>query len=214
VKATCWAVTRHRVGVWRQVLLFGLVVLLPALGAAVTVLARSGAAVPGWVNPPSTAWTRYSVPSGTTGLPPPDRLRIPAIGVDTPLENLTLNAAGQLNVPADYAKAGWYSAGTAPGDVGPAVIAGHVDSKQGPAVFYKLRDLHPGDIINVSRGGTWLAFQVISTEKYVKTEVPTSQVYRPTPLPELRLLTCAGDFNWQHHSYTENLIVYAVATES
>jgi len=210
VTGTGWRVTRHRFVAWRRVLLVGLVTMLPLLGAVLTVLTRPGPGVPGWVNPPSTGTSRYPLPSDTTGLPGPDRLRIAAIGVDTPLEYLKLDPAGGLQVPVDFAHAGWYAGGPAPGDVGPAVIAGHVDSKTGAAVFYRLRDLHAGDTIQVSRGGTWLSFRVVSTEVHAKKDFPTGQVYRPTPFPELRLITCGGSFDWRRRSYTDNIIVYAV----
>ena len=82
------------------------------------------------------------------------RLRVPAIGVDTALESLRLGADGELVPPHDFGRAGWYAGGTAPGDVGPAVIAGHVDSRSGPAVFFKLREVGTGDTIEVTRGRT------------------------------------------------------------
>jgi LPXTG-site transpeptidase (sortase) family protein len=154
------------------------------------------------------------VPSDSLALPAPDRLRIAAIGVDSALEHLNLDQAGGLRPPVDFAKAGWYTGGPAPGDVGLSVIAGHVDSTAGPAVFYRLRDLHPGDSIEVSRGGTWLAFRVVSTERFAKKDFPTSQVYRPTPVPELRLITCGGSFDWHLRSYSDNIIVSAVALSS
>src|SRR4029453_726301 len=118
---------------------------------------------------------------------------------------------GALTPPKNFAKAGWYADGTRPGDVGPAVIAGHVDSKRGPAVFYKLRELQAGDLIAVPRGGKTVRFRVVSTAWYPKKSFPTTQVYGPTPDRQLRLITCGGVFDHTLRSYKENLVVYAVA---
>jgi len=98
--------------------------------------------------------------SDNSTVEPPSRVRIPAIQVDSPLEDLTLDSAGALRAPVDYARAGWYAQGTAPGDVGPAVIAGHVDSHRGPAVFFRLYQLHADDLIQVQRGARWVIFRV------------------------------------------------------
>jgi LPXTG-site transpeptidase (sortase) family protein len=141
----------------------------------------------------------------------PTRLRIAEIGVDTALEALRLGVNGQLTPPKNFASAGWYADGTAPGDVGPAVIAGHVDSRSGPAVFYKLRELQEGDKIQVVRGGRTVTFTVTSTAWYPKTKFPTDQVYGPTPDRQLRLITCGGVFDHSLRSYKDNLVVYAVA---
>jgi hypothetical protein len=142
---------------------------------------------------------------------PPTRLRISAIGVNTTLESLHLAKAGALTPPKNFAKAGWYADGTAPGDQGPAVIAGHVDSKRGPAVFYKLRELQAGDRIEVVRGGRTVRFTVVSAAWYPKTKFPTDRVYGPTPDRQLRLITCGGVFDHSLRSYKDNLVVYAVA---
>src|SRR4029453_18220007 len=118
---------------------------------------------------------------------------------------------GALTPPKNFAKAGWYADGTRPGDVGPAVIAGHVDSKRGPAVFYKLRELQAGDLIAVTRGGKTVRFRVVSTAWYPKKSFPTAEVYGPTPDRQLRLITCGGVFDHTLRSYKDNLVVYAVA---
>jgi LPXTG-site transpeptidase (sortase) family protein len=141
----------------------------------------------------------------------PTRLRVAAIGVDTPLNTLHLGKDGALVPPKNFAEAGWYADGTAPGDQGPAVIAGHVDSKRGPAIFYKLREMEAGDRIEVVRGGKTVRFTVVSTAWYPKTKFPTEQVYGPTPDRQLRLITCGGVFDHRLRSYKDNLVVYAVA---
>ncbi|XVV11451.1 class F sortase [Actinoplanes sp. CA-131856] len=142
---------------------------------------------------------------------PPSRLRVAAIGVDTPLETLGLGADGALQPPKAFGQAGWYADGTAPGDTGPAVIAGHVDSKAGPAIFYRLRELKAGDRIDVMRGGRIVRFTVTSSRWYPKSDFPTGEVYGPTPDRQLRLITCGGVFDRSLRSYRDNLVVYAVA---
>jgi LPXTG-site transpeptidase (sortase) family protein len=140
----------------------------------------------------------------------PVRVRIPAISVDSGLEELTLDANGKLNAPVTYELAGWYRDGVLPGDPGPAVIAGHVDSTRGPAVFYRLHELVAGDPVAVLRGGTWVTFRVTTVERYAKDQFPAERVYRPTPDAELRLITCGGDFDPTRLSYRDNIVVYAV----
>jgi hypothetical protein len=138
----------------------------------------------------------------------PIRLRIPAIGVDTALQPLGLRADGTLQPPSAWQTAGWYDDGVTPGEPGPAVVAGHVDSISGPAVFYRLRQLRPGDLAVVQRrDGRMLTFVADTVAIYPKSAFPTAAVYGPTPLPVLRLVTCTGDFDWQAHTYLDNLVV-------
>jgi Sortase domain len=141
---------------------------------------------------------------------PPVRLVIPAIGVATLLVRLGLEAGGGMEVPGDYGRAGWFAEGPAPGQVGPAVIAGHVDSRSGPAVFYRLRDLRPGDQIRVDRAdGGRLRFVVEGARSFPKDGFPTGAVFGPVPGAALRLVTCAGDFDRARGSYRDNLVVFA-----
>ena len=141
---------------------------------------------------------------------PPVRLRIPEIGVSTPLVRLGRLPDGSIEVPHDWDRAGWYDRGPLPGQPGPAVILGHVDSKTGPAVFYRLRELRPGDTVRVGLAdGRMLVFQVQRVERYPKDKFPTEAVYFPTLNRELRLITCGGDFDYARHSYVDNIVVYA-----
>jgi LPXTG-site transpeptidase (sortase) family protein len=193
--------------------------------AAATVVAVAGLAGSGWANPgPAGRGTDvgWSVPDlrGRPAAPPPGavadatpptRVRIPAIGVDAPLDPLRLDPAGVLEVPPAYARPGWYAQGTLPGEIGPAVIAGHVDSTRGQAVFFRLHELRAGDLVEVARGERWVRFQVVATERYAKNRFPTERVYGPTPDPELRLITCGGSFDRTRRSYVDNVVVYAVA---
>lgn len=150
--------------------------------------------------------------AGATAMRPsaPVRLRISAIGVNAAVQPLGLLADGSLQPPNAWQIAGWYDDGVTPGDLGPAVIAGHVDSISGPAIFYRLRQLRPGDLAIVQRrDGRLLTFVVDSLAVYPKAAFPTAAIYGPTPLPTLRLVTCIGDYDWHAHTYLDNLVVSA-----
>ena len=145
----------------------------------------------------------------------PVRLQIPAIGVDTGLMRLGKLADGTVDVPGGPHKwdmAGWYAGegGTRPGDPGSAVLLGHVDSTSGPAVFYRLRELRPGDQVEVVRADrTVVRFTVDRVEQYPKARFPTDDVYYPTMTPKLRLVTCGGSFDPLRGHYRSNVIVFA-----
>jgi hypothetical protein len=144
---------------------------------------------------------------------PPVRLTIDAIGVDTMLVPLGLDAEGALQVPEDFGRAGWFTGGPLPGEQGPAVIAGHVDSRGGPAVFYRLRELKAGDTVQVRRAeGTRLRFAVESVHRYPKAAFPRAAVFGTATAQALRLITCGGSFDHQRHSYRDNLVVDARLT--
>jgi Sortase domain len=141
---------------------------------------------------------------------PPVRLQIPAIAVSTPLVRLGRLPDGSIEVPRDWNTAGWYDQGPRPGQPGPAVILGHVDSRTGPAVFYRLRALRPRDIVRVGLAdGRILVFRVQRIERYPKDEFPTEAVYFPTLNRELRLITCGGEFDYASGSYLDNIVIYA-----
>ncbi|ROO89196.1 sortase family protein [Actinocorallia herbida] len=142
----------------------------------------------------------------------PVRLRIPAVGLSTSLIPLRLDRRHQLIAPRRFDVAGWNRAGPEPGERGAAVIAGHVDSASGPAVFYRLADLTPGTRVYVDTDqGQTVSFTVHHLERHPKTDVPDS-VYRPTAAPELRLITCGGTFDHTRGSYRDNVIVHAALT--
>jgi Sortase domain len=143
----------------------------------------------------------------------PVALTIPSIGVQTSLIHLGLTASGALQVPPSTAVAGWYTGSSRPGAIGPAVIAGHVDSHVGPGVFFRLSSLHPGDRVYVRRAdGTLAVFRVTVVSHFPKDSFPTPAIYGPTPDAELRLITCGGTFDSQLRSYLSNTVVYAVET--
>ena len=142
----------------------------------------------------------------------PVRVRVPAIGVDSELLRLGTDAAGVLVPPDDFDRAGWFADGAVPGDVGPAVVAGHVDSVDGPAVFSRLDELGPGAEVLVDReDGTTARFAVTGVGRYPKSDFPTESVYGPTPRAELRLVTCGGEFDRSRGSYEDNVVVFALA---
>jgi sortase (surface protein transpeptidase) len=146
-----------------------------------------------------------AVPAGT-----PTGIRIPSIGVESALESLGLDEAGQLRAPNDYDVAGWYSDGVVPGAIGPAIIAGHVDSASAPAVFARLAELGQGDEVIVTMSdGSERAFRVTTSMQSQKSDFPSGAVYSNVPVPELRLITCSGGFDPAIGHYSDNLIVFA-----
>jgi sortase (surface protein transpeptidase) len=140
----------------------------------------------------------------------PTRLRIPAAGVDTRLEQLGRAPDKSIALPSRPELAGWFSGGPRPGQPGPAVIIGHVDWEHAPAVFFRLRQLTPGDTLTVDRAdGTAARFRVTRLEQVAKASFPTDRVYAPDLAPSLRLITCGGRFDRADRNYLDNVIVYA-----
>ncbi len=158
------------------------------------------------VAPVSTALAPGTAPATAT----PQRISIPSIGVSAGMQLLTRDASGQLVPPNNTVQAGWYTDSPLPGDTGPAVIGGHVDSYAGPGVFFELRDLQPGDQIMVGEGKVGvLTFVVQRVEEYPKTAFPISAVFGPVPGAQLRVVTCGGEFDSQTKHYLSNIVVYA-----
>jgi hypothetical protein len=156
---------------------------------------------------------RLQDPSGTVAVPDvgkPVAVRIPSLGVSSSLERLSVGPSGALGAPVDYDRAGWYADGPAPGEIGPAIIAGHVDSTTGPAVFFRLGELRVGDEVIVDTDtDRSLTFTVTARTQSAKAAFPTAEVYSNVPRPELRLITCAGVFDRSVGHYTDNLVVFA-----
>lgn len=201
----------------------GVCVAIAGLGMLVVgMLAGNGANAPVTIAAPATS----------TGTPPatdepakketaamqgstPVRVQIPAIGVDSTLVNLGLNPDGAMQVPIDGTTAGWYTGAPTPGELGPAVIAAHVDWQGKEGVFYQLSHLRTGDKVSVQRrDGSTAYFIIDKVAEYPKSEFPTEQVYGDLPYPGLRLITCGGDLDSKAHSYLDNIIVYAHLTSS
>jgi sortase (surface protein transpeptidase) len=201
-------------------------VVAAALVAVVAVVAGSDAGrASGRSAARSMAWSTVPAAAGSDPVPgaaapvaapapAPTRVRIPAIGVDSPLVELGMDGGGVLVPPATADVAGWFAAGPAPGAAGPALLAGHVDSQSGPGVFFRLRDVAPGDRIEIDRSdGSVAAFVVSARTQTSKSAFPTDLVYAPTPGPELRLVTCGGGFDRSARSYQDNIVVQAVAAD-
>lgn len=166
--------------------------------------------------PPTATRSPSSPPTAAPPEPPavpaarPGSVEIPAIGVVSDLVDLDLDETRHLEVPSDPAVAGWYVRGPRPGEDGPAVIAGHVDSTRGPGVFWRLRDVQPGDDLRIHRiDGTVVTFVVDRIGRWPKSAFPTDQVYRRADGPELRLITCGGVFDERAGSYVDNVVVFA-----
>jgi sortase family protein len=141
----------------------------------------------------------------------PARLVIRAIGVNTRLVRLGITSNDTLQVPASAAIAGWFTGSPRPGAVGASIIAGHIDSYTGPGVFFRLRDLHRGQRVYVTRAnGSVAKFRIIAVRTYAKDRFPTARVYGPVPDSELRLITCGGQFDYATGSYLSNVVVSAV----
>ena len=140
-------------------------------------------------------------------------IAIPSLSLSGPLDELGVAADGELLAPDDPSRAGWYASGVVPGDRGPAIVGGHVDSRRGRGVFFALRSLRPGDVVEITRSdGRVARFAVSRVQQVAKDRFPTAAVYGPTPQPELRLITCGGRFDRTVRSYTDNVVVEAVAT--
>ncbi|RRO17954.1 class F sortase [Saccharopolyspora rhizosphaerae] len=182
------------------------------LFAALILLAGCGGPTPGPTAPPADAGT--ALPSSTTALPPsnPVHLRIPSIGAASTLVPLGLNPDDTVEVPPVEApmQAGWYRYGPTPGELGPAVVLGHVDGGGRDGIFARLREIAVGDQVFVTRedGGT-ATFTVTRVVQVPKARFPSEEVYGDTGAVELRLITCGGSFDRERGSYRDNVIAYA-----
>jgi sortase (surface protein transpeptidase) len=161
----------------------------------------------------ASEWTGPAAQSAEVAVLPesaPVRVQVPSIGVDSGLLDLQLQDDGTLEVPPDGMSAGWYTGSPTPGELGPAVIAGHVDWGGRPGVFYRLRDVHPGDEISVLRANSTVAvFRVSRVEQFPKDAFPTDVVYGDIDHAGLRLITCGGSFDSRERSYDDNIVVFA-----
>ncbi|MDX2546929.1 class F sortase [Streptomyces sp. WI04-05B] len=142
----------------------------------------------------------------------PTRLLIPAIGVSAPFVGLAIGDSGQLEPPPadDTNLVGWQADGVSPGEAGTAIIAGHVDTATSAAVFAGLSELKKGNRFSVNRSdGRTAVFVVDSVETFAKDDFPDQRVYADTPQAQVRLITCAGDYDHAVRDYTDNLVVFA-----
>lgn len=140
----------------------------------------------------------------------PTRLLVPAAGIDTSLVGVGKTLDGSIDMPNGFDIAGWYELAPTPGEIGPAVIVGHLDSIYGPAVFWNLDKLHPGDTVQVDRSdGNVATFKVNKLALFPQDNFPTQAVYGNINYAGLRLITCGGQFNYLTRHYSHNVVVYA-----
>ncbi|MEO6654168.1 MAG: sortase [Ilumatobacteraceae bacterium] len=182
-------------------------------------------AVPNDTTSPTTSTTTTTTTTATTEPPvrsgaivspvatvgDPLSISIPAIGVESVLLPTGYADDGTVDVPKDPSIAGWFEPGPRPGELGPAVVMGHVDSRTyGPGVFYRLRDIEIGDIATIETTSGPVRFVVRSVEQFPKDEFPTDLVYGPVPEAALRLITCGGAFDSSVRSYRDNIVAFLV----
>ena len=190
----------------------GLLLILAGLGTVVVVVASQVHAP----QPSSSAAGKLG-PGQTRGpvLPrsQPVSVDIPAIGVTSKLLHLGDAPDGTMAVPdldTSASEAAWYKYSATPGQIGPSVIEGHVDSYHGPAVFFRLGALRPGDTVDVRLAdGTTAIFRVTGVRQYLKSNYPAKDIYGKTNYAALRLITCGGAFDYATGHYLSSIIVYA-----
>jgi len=206
--------------------LAGAVALLTGIRGQVHAPQPSAAAASSSSPPPSTTSSR--APGGQQRVPmtrgpllpasAPTRVEIPAIGVSSALLQLGLNADHTVQVPplALDSKAGWYRGSPTPGQLGPSLILGHVDSAEyGPGVFFRLGALKPGQTVTVTRAdGIAAVFRIDRVASFPKNHFPTLEVYGNTDNAQLRLITCGGTFDFSARSYESNIVVFASLVSS
>ncbi|MGA9870301.1 MAG: class F sortase, partial [Rhodococcus sp. (in: high G+C Gram-positive bacteria)] len=139
----------------------------------------------------------------------PTRVSIPSIELDEGLVDLGLTDTGEMEVPSDFDDVGWFTGGGRPGGYGPTVLAGHVDSTTGPAVFDRLPELAVGELVTVTdESGRVARYRIERTADYAKSEFPTAMVFGATRTDEIRLITCSGAFDAAVGSYERNVVVF------
>jgi len=175
---------------------------------------------PPWLSALPAVLPRASAPVVVHSSPvvvhsPPVWLRIPAINMSVPVSQLGLNPDGTVQVPTNPAEPGWYRLGPSPGELGSAVILGHVDSYAGPAVFFRLRSLTAGDQVDVSLAdGVTADFVVTTVSVYPKDNFPAEGVYGSHGISGLQLVTCGGTFDTTTRSYLSNVVAYTTLVGS
>jgi hypothetical protein len=202
---------------WFRIRLAGLsgalLILVGAIAVAVAIGAQQHAPQPGQsaagaLGPGARGpWLRRSAPVS---------VEIPAIGVDSKLLHLGKNANGTIAVPsltARVSRAAWYKYSPTPGQIGTSVIEGHVDSYQGPAIFFRLGALRPGDrvVVHLADGMTAI-FRVTGVREYLKSKFPAKVIYGATHYASLHLITCGGAFDYETHHYLSSTVVFASLT--
>ena len=198
--------------------LAGIAGVLLIMGGVATV----GVAISAQVHAPQPAAAAAGAIGSSARLSLPRSLPvsvdIPAIGVDSSLLHLGVNSDGTIQVPSlqtSAGKAAWYKYSATPGQIGASVIEGHVDSYQGPAVFFRLGALRPGDIVDVRLAdGVTAIFRVTGVRQYPKSHFPAKEIYAATDYAALRLITCGGAFDYATGHYLSSTVVFASLASS
>lgn len=213
--------------------LLRVVLALALAGAgAVGLVSQGGRAAPADVGMPSAAAAARSPAPAASSTAAPDvvgthsaklgdlaaatgrlpvALRIPGLGIDAPVAGVGVATDGQLAVPDDLVRVGWYAAGALPGDAGTALIAAHVDSGHSPGVFFRLDRLVPGATVAVVRADHSVAtFRVVARRMVAKPRLPVADLTRTGGPARLVLVTCGGSYDRGRRSYRDNVLVYAV----
>ena len=161
------------------------------------------------VLPPATV--RDASPVSVPATPPPVRVDLPGQGVTAPIDPVGIAADGQMELPEDVARVGWYRFGPAPGDAGNTVLAGHVDDReQGPGALFPLREVTPGaEIVVTDAAGRATRWRVVSRELVPKQVLPLDALFAREGPPRLVVLTCGGPFLPEDRSYRDNVVVVA-----
>jgi Sortase domain len=219
-----WPETRYALPPRRQSSLraraVGVAGVLLILGGTITVIA----AVSAQVHAPQPSQGAAGATGPSAGREPwvrrslPVSIVIPAIGVKSKLLDLGDNSDGTIQVPSLYAtpgEAAWYKYSVTPGQIGVSVIEGHVDTYQGPAVFFRLGGLRPGDLVDVTLAdGITAVFRVTGVRQYLKSKFPARTIYGATRYAALRLITCGGAFDYATGHYLSSTVVYASLASS
>ena len=142
----------------------------------------------------------------------PDRLEIPAIGVDAPVQPTGVQAGGALAIPPDPADVGWWAGGGFPGEAtGAVVLAGHIDSAtNGPGALFRLQDVRPGQAVTVVAGGHAYRYRVAALRAYAKTALPAAAIFGQQVSSRLVIVSCGGPFDSATGHYLDNIVAYAV----
>jgi sortase (surface protein transpeptidase) len=202
---TAWALTRPEAAAG-----------IPVEQALPAPVPQSGAGSPPATSPatpPATSLVtaRDAAPAAPRTVPAPVRVSAPSLGVDAPVDAVGIDRDGQMELPADVARVGWYRFGPEPGAGGSAVLAGHVDDEeQGPGALFRLRDAAVGDELTVTdAAGTATRWRVVSRELITKQVLPVDRIFARDGAPRLTLITCGGPFLPEYRSYRDNVVVVA-----
>jgi LPXTG-site transpeptidase (sortase) family protein len=203
---------RRRLGIGLMIIVLGTLVV--AVGVSLSAQAPDTQAEPivdaSNAPLPREKQSALAPTSSRKQMPRPVRIVIPSIGLSAPVVPLGLNRDRTLQVPRHFGDTGWFRGGPEPGEPGAAVIVGHVASRSGPAVFYRLREVRVGDMVTIRlQGGSTVRYVANSMVRVRKSRFPSNRVYARTKQPTLRLITCAGKLNLTTGRHPDNYIVFA-----